>query len=189
MKYVYPAVFSPELEGGYSVYFPDIKQGATQGETIAECIEMAEDFLCLALYRIEENHGLVPEPSNIKRLEVEQDDIVTLISVDTETYRRFYENKLVKKTLNIPSWLNKRAEMANINFSQTLQKALREELNLQQFDAFLPASKPLDTSHLTEQEFHAELEKGYDDIVNGNTLPARASFESIRGELEITSGD
>jgi post-segregation antitoxin (ccd killing protein) len=39
-------------------------------------------------------------------------------------------NKLIKKTLNIPSWLNERAEAANINFSKTLQKALKEELQL-----------------------------------------------------------
>ena len=130
MKYVYPAVFDPDPGGGFSIYFPDINQGATQGETIAECIEMAEDFLCLALYRMEEDGKSIPKASSIKQIEVGSNTIVTLISVDTETYRRYYENKLVKKTLNIPSWLNKRAESANINFSQTLQKALKEELNL-----------------------------------------------------------
>ena len=130
MKYVYPAVFHPEIEGGFSVYFPDIKRGATQGETVSECIEMAEDFLCLALYNMEEEKNTVPDASIIKDIESETDDIITLISVDTDTYRRFYENKLVKKTLNIPSWLNARAEAANINFSQTLQRALKDELHL-----------------------------------------------------------
>ena len=130
MKYVYPAIFRPESEGGFSVFFPDIERGATQGDTIAECIDMAEDFLCLALYRMEESKVEIPEARSIKKVECGPDDIVTLISVDTETYRRFYENKLIKKTLNIPSWLNERAEAANINFSQTLQKALKEELHL-----------------------------------------------------------
>ena len=132
MKYVYPAVFHPESEGGFSVFFPDINRGATQGDTVAECIEMAEDFLCLALYHMEENKLQIPMPRSIKEVESQPDDIVTLISVDTETYRRFYENKLVKKTLNIPSWLNERAEAANINFSQTLQAALKEQLHLAQ---------------------------------------------------------
>ena len=130
MKYVYPAVFRPESEGGFSVYFPDIDRGATQGETIAECIEMAEDFLCLALYDMEKERFNIPAARSIKEVETESDDIVTLISVDTDTYRRFYENKLIKKTLNIPSWLNERAENANINFSQTLQKALKDELHI-----------------------------------------------------------
>ncbi|MDR1001151.1 MAG: type II toxin-antitoxin system HicB family antitoxin [Clostridiales bacterium] len=133
MKYVYPAVFHPEPEGGFSVFFPDIKRGATQGDTIAQCIEMAEDFLCLALYRMEEDKLQIPTASGMKQIESETNDIVTLISVDTETYRRYYENKLVKKTLNIPSWLNERAEAAHINFSQTLQKALKEELQWSEF--------------------------------------------------------
>jgi hypothetical protein len=45
-------------------------------------------------------------------------------------YRKKYENKAIKKTLTIPSWLNFAAETANINFSQTLQRALKEELQI-----------------------------------------------------------
>ena len=130
MKYVYPAVFHPEEEGGFCVYFPDIKRGATQGETVAECIEMAEDFLCLSLYNMEEEKQVVPTPTSIKSVKAQKEDIVTLISVSTEDYRRFYDNKLVKKNLNIPFWLNEKAEAANINFSQLLQRALKTELNL-----------------------------------------------------------
>ena len=132
MKYVFPAVFHPEPEGGHSIFFPDIARGATQGETVAECIEMAQDFLALALYRMEEGAQRIPDARTVKCVEAEvgPDDIVTLVSADTDTYRRFYENRLIKKTLNIPSWLNERAEAANINFSQALQKALKEELRL-----------------------------------------------------------
>ncbi|MDR0649203.1 MAG: type II toxin-antitoxin system HicB family antitoxin [Synergistaceae bacterium] len=130
MRYVYPAIFHPEEEGGYSVYFPDIARGATQGETIVECIAMAEDFLSLALYSMEEDKETVPAASGAKEVTAESDDIITLISVDTDDYRRYYENRLIKKTLNIPMWLNQKAEAANINFSQTLQKALKEELKL-----------------------------------------------------------
>ena len=35
----------------------------------------------------------------------------------------------VKKTLSIPSWLNDMAERADINFSGTLQEALKAKLN------------------------------------------------------------
>ena len=130
MKYVYPAVFHPEPEGGYGVYFPDVKRGGTQGETVAECIDMAEDFLCLALYNMEEEKSPIPCASSIRSIDSEPDDIVTLISVETDDYRRYYENKLVKKTLNIQSWLNEKAMAANINFSQLLTKALKEELQI-----------------------------------------------------------
>ena len=77
MKYVYPAVFRPENEGGYSVFFPDVKRGATQGETLMDCIEMAEDFLCLALYHLEEGQQLIPSATSIKEIETNPDDIVT----------------------------------------------------------------------------------------------------------------
>ncbi|EQG29194.1 hypothetical protein QIK_1884, partial [Clostridioides difficile DA00126] len=33
-------------------------------------------------------------------------------------------------TLSIPSWLNKEAEKNNINFSQLLQEALKNKLNV-----------------------------------------------------------
>lgn len=130
MKYVYPAIFQPAEEGGYCVFFPDIGEGGTQGETVEECIEMAEDFLCGTLYDMEEDGCVIPEASNIKTIKAGDDDIITLISVDTETYRQYYENKLIKKTLNIPYLLNERAKAANINFSQLLQRALKEELHI-----------------------------------------------------------
>ena len=53
------------------------------------------------------------------------------------------------------------------------------------FDVTLPASQPLDVSTLTEKELHAELEKGYADVMKGNVLPAEEAFASLRGELGI----
>ena len=53
------------------------------------------------------------------------------------------------------------------------------------FDVSLPALQPLDISTLSEDEFHAELEKGYADIEKGNVLPAKEAFASLRGELGI----
>jgi len=129
MKYVFPAIFRPE-EKGYSVFFPDIHHGATQGETIAECMEMAQDFLNLSLFRVERDGKPIPQATDLKEVKVERDDIVTLIHGDTYWYHRLHESKLVKKTLSIPSWLNERAEAANINFSQELQSRLKEVLQV-----------------------------------------------------------
>ena len=53
------------------------------------------------------------------------------------------------------------------------------------FDVVLPASKPIDVSLLTEDEFHAELEKGYADLESGNVVPAEQAFKSLRRELNI----
>jgi len=130
MKYVFPAIFRPEPEGNYHVFFPDIAGAGTCGDDLSDCIEMGADWLCLRLYDMEIKGESIPTPSNVNDINKQRDDVVTLISVDTDTYKRFYENKLIKKTLNIPYWLNVRAEEASINFSQTLQKALKEELQI-----------------------------------------------------------
>ena len=53
------------------------------------------------------------------------------------------------------------------------------------FDVVLPATHPNDISMLTEEEFFAELEKGYNDVQRGNVLPSKEAFESLRGELGI----
>jgi len=53
------------------------------------------------------------------------------------------------------------------------------------FDVTLPMSRSLDISMLTEEEFHAELEKGYADVEKGNVIPAKEAFASLRSELGI----
>jgi len=53
------------------------------------------------------------------------------------------------------------------------------------FDVTLPALKPLDISELSADEFHAELEKGYTDIENGNVFTAGEALTSLRVELGI----
>lgn len=53
-KYVYPAVFTPEEAGKYSVYFPDIDGCYTCGDDLADGMEMAEDALTLMLTHLED---------------------------------------------------------------------------------------------------------------------------------------
>ncbi len=131
-KYVYPAIFTSESGGGYSVLFPDIESCYTSGDDMADALVMAEDVLCLMLYDMEKDGKEIPEPSNIKSIATNDDSVVSLVGCDTEYYRRFYENKSVKKTLTIPMWLNERAERANINFSGILQDALKSYLHIQE---------------------------------------------------------
>ena len=40
-KYIYPAIFTPEDEGGYSVVYPDLKGCYTCGDTLEDGLEMA----------------------------------------------------------------------------------------------------------------------------------------------------
>lgn len=128
-KYVYPAVFTPE-EDGYSIRFPDFESCYTSAPMLEEGITMAEDVLCLTLYDLEENGLPIPAASDIKSVKTSGEEFVSLVACDTVEYRRFYDNKAVKKTLTIPAWLNAMAEREDINFSAVLQKALKTELHI-----------------------------------------------------------
>ena len=130
MKYAYPAIFTKE-DDGYSVVFPDIDGCATCGKTLPEAMEMAEDALCLMLYDHEEDGDEIPAPSDIRRIDVDEKSIVSLVCCDTVEYRKLYDNKAVKKTLTIPNWLNTLAERSGVNFSTVLQNALKQQLNIQ----------------------------------------------------------
>jgi len=130
MRQVYPAIFTPEEGHGYCITFPDIRMGATQGDDIADGIVMAEDFLASALCKLEDLGEKFPAPSDIKTLPLKDGETASFISVDVADYRRRTADKFIRKTLTIPSWLNALAEDSNINFSQTLQQALKEKLNV-----------------------------------------------------------
>lgn len=43
----------------------------------------------------------------------------------------------------------------------------------------IPTTKPDDVSTITEEEFHAELEKGYADMKDGHVKEARQAFSDI----------
>ena len=129
-KYVYPAIFTKE-ENGFSIRFPDLDGCFTEGDTIAEGLEMAKDALCLMLYDKEECGDVIPTASQLSDIKVEAEEFKTLIMCDTLEYRKFFDSKAVKKTLTIPNWLNNMAERQGINFSMTLQNALKQQLNIE----------------------------------------------------------
>jgi predicted RNase H-like HicB family nuclease len=132
MKYAYAAIFTPEENGAYSVRFPDLSGCYTCGADMPDAVDMAQDVLCLTLYDMEQDEKHIPAASNPHNIELVGGEFISVVAVDTETYRRFYENKSVKKTLTIPMWLNERAELANINFSGVLQEALKMQLHIQE---------------------------------------------------------
>ena len=130
-KYVYPAIFTPE-DGGFSIRFPDVENCFTEGDDLADALDMAADALCLVLYDLEERQQTIPATSDLSAIQaqLQPGEFVSLVTCDTITYRRLHDNRAVKKTLSIPSWLNDMAERAGINFSGTLQEALKQQLHI-----------------------------------------------------------
>ena len=132
MKYAYTAVFTPEENGLFSVSFPDLQGCYTCGDDMSDAVYMAQDVLNLTLYDLEQDERPIPKASKPQDIKTSGEQFTSVIAVDTDAYRRFYENKSVKKTLTIPMWLNERAEQANVNFSGVLQSALKELLHVQE---------------------------------------------------------
>ncbi|MCD7799789.1 MAG: type II toxin-antitoxin system HicB family antitoxin [Ruminococcus sp.] len=129
-KYVYPAIFTREENGQYSVNFPDVESCYTGGDSLVEALENAKDVLCMTLYDLEKESKDIPNVSDIKSISLKINEFANLIECDTEFYKRYYENKSVKKNCTLPYWLNVIAEENNINFSAVLQEALKQKLNI-----------------------------------------------------------
>lgn len=127
-KYAYPAIFTPEKDGSYSINFPDLEGCYTCGDSIEDGIEMAEDALALVLYGYEKDNRAIPAPSALSSLPFSGNEFVNYIACDTMEYRKMYNNKAVKKTLTIPEWLNESASALGLNFSQVLQEALIQKI-------------------------------------------------------------
>ena len=126
MKLVYPAVFTPyeDKSGGYAVEFPDLPGCVTGGDDMAEAIFLAEDAASgWILTELEEQH-IVPKPTELSKIKVEQGQFVNMVALDMDTYAAKHGNKSVKKTLTIPAWLNTYVEENNISCSEILRESL-----------------------------------------------------------------
>ncbi len=124
----YPIILT-EDKPGYTVYIPDFDAN-TQGRNLPEAIEMARDAIGIMGITWEDSQKPLPNPRSIREVVAEPEDIVTLVNVDFTDYRRKNDMRAVKKNCTIPGWLNYAAEKANINFSQVLQAALKQRLNV-----------------------------------------------------------
>lgn len=141
MKVIYPVLFYEEKKGGYSVFVPDLQNKTTCGDTLEEAMSMAEDLIAgIVLDEMEENNK-IPKSSKIedvsfekleKELDIENWDYIskfkTYITVDVSSFAEKWGKELIKKTVNIPKWLNTKAETLKINFSKTLEEALLEKI-------------------------------------------------------------
>ena len=128
MKYVYPIILTPDHESGYTVDIPDLGIG-TQGETISECIDMARD--AIGLWGICEQDAGRKIPAAVSLTpKAAEGDVVTLVDVDFEAYRRANDMLAVRRNVTLPCYLNELGEKAGLNFSQILQDGLRARLGV-----------------------------------------------------------
>lgn len=91
---------------------------------------MTKEALELFMYNIEDGKEDVPNSSAPETIQVCEGSFVVSIIAWIPMVRDEMANKAVKKTLTIPKWLNDVAEENKINYSQVLQVALKEKLNI-----------------------------------------------------------
>lgn len=136
MKYIYPAIIKHTTDdkafpnGVYEVSFPDLPTCFTFGNTLQEAFINGQDALNLILWGLEDDKKVIPSPSDFTTIKHSENETVTLIDSDTTEYRKKYDNRVVKKTLTLPAWLNTKALEENINFSKVLQEGLLKRLGL-----------------------------------------------------------
>ena len=124
---VYPIIIKYEPDDTdypYLVTIPDLDNGMTQGKSIADAIAMAEDYI--GTTSLEES---LPT-SNYDLPQAKKDETVTLVRVNVSEYKRKHDNKVVKKTITIPNYLNELGKENGINFSEVMTNALRDKFSI-----------------------------------------------------------
>ena len=128
--YAYPAILYYDPDG-ISIEFPDLPGCLPCGQTTEEAFHNAKEALGVHLYGMEQDGEPIPAPTQLQGLHPEEGGVVTLVEVFMPSIRDRAQNRVVKKTLTIPAWLNREAEAAHVNFSQVLQDALKKYLGNQ----------------------------------------------------------
>ena len=126
---VYPVILTKGESGFIIVNVPDFDID-TQGKDYAEAIVMARDAIGLMGITWQDKGKELPQPSAIDNIQCQEGEMVTLVDIDFEEYRRKENLKCVRRNVTLPGWLDYKAEEANINVSGVLKKALLQELGI-----------------------------------------------------------
>lgn len=127
--YTYPAILT-QYKDNIGITFPDLPGCVSNANTMEDAVKNAKEVLALHLFGMEEDGIEIPEPSSIKELKLDVNDIPLLVDVYMPLYREAIQNASVKTTVTMPQWLKEMAEKNNINFSQVIQVAIKEKLNI-----------------------------------------------------------
>ena len=89
MKYEFPAVIHYDCNDKvYYVDFPGFPNCFTDGETLREALDNAEDVLNLMLLNAESQGLEIPNPPAINAIHLNAGEIVSMIEADTQLYSK-----------------------------------------------------------------------------------------------------
>ncbi|EKN67475.1 type II toxin-antitoxin system HicB family antitoxin [Schinkia azotoformans] len=128
--YTYPVVYEKDEVGNQGMYFPDFPGTAIIPSDFLDGVKRAKEMLASRILELEENEQELPKPSDPASLELSTDECLYYIDVYMPPYRNEDANKAVTKNCTLPRWLRDAAEEAGLNFSQLLQSAIKEALDI-----------------------------------------------------------
>ena len=131
-KLTFIGVFEPCDDGGYSVYFPDLPGCVSAGEDLETSQRNAAEALNLHIYGMERDGDIIPRPSNTPIIDPETEPgyLVSPVTIFPDIFRVHKDTRAVRTNTSIPSWLKDMAEARDINYSQVLETALLEMLDV-----------------------------------------------------------
>ena len=127
--YAYPAYFI-YADDGISIEFPDLPGCLPCAQTTEDAFRNAREALGLHLFGMEQDGDPIPEPTPVQDLRPEEGSIAAMVEVYMPSIRYAAVNRSVNRTVTLPAWLNAAALERNVNFSQVLQEALKQQLGI-----------------------------------------------------------
>lgn len=124
MNYIYPAVFQINNDNTYTIIFPDLPGCISEGKSLSNAIDMAQNALTQWIEYLLEEKEIIPNPTDIKAIGTTNNQFVSLVRSNPR------DNRAVRRTVSIPRWLDVKASDAGISLSKVLQDALKERLEV-----------------------------------------------------------
>lgn len=128
MKEVYQVIFTKLKKGNYLIEVPDL-DCLTEGKNLNDAIKMARDAIGIKGITLEDMGEKIPKASDkidIKKgtFYNEGESIISYVDVDFDDYRRSIDNKMVRRNVTLPNWMDRLAEKERLNVSKLLQDAI-----------------------------------------------------------------
>jgi predicted RNase H-like HicB family nuclease len=99
-----------------------------QGKDLPEVVSMARDAIGLMGIDMQDDGKTLPMPSDPYSLRYSETEILSVIDIDFDEYRRANDQRTVRRNVSLPSWLDEKATRSGINVSAILKDALLEKL-------------------------------------------------------------
>ena len=128
MKYLYPIILEQQEDSFYVAIAPDLPGLVVGGASLIEATQAAQDACAMWLCDAENEKEPIPEASEAATLSVAGNQTAVLVIADTDAYRTMNDTTPIRKTVSIPSWMARKADLKGLSLSKVLQDGLRERL-------------------------------------------------------------